>query len=450
MGTENRLSTPRVILFGSGNAGINLVNILVQTWLFYFLDPGTGRTLIPAAYIGSILMFGRIIDAVSDPIIGNWSDRLRSKHGRRIPFLALSALPLILISFLIFFEPSYAGSMTLRVIVLALLLGLFYILFTAFAAPYLGMIPDLSPARDDRVNLSTSSAVFNLMGTAIALIAMPLLLEFFAREKGTFDGMAFIPSTAIIALLALGTFVLTIVGVFPYRNRGEGPTENNILESMKMVFKNRPFMVYLFGMNIFWGGFFIVNVSVPYYVTVLMGKTIGFQSTALGITFGVAAVSFPLINLMLKHLGNRLVSVITSAVMTVALIFIFFVPNPPLGLSPAVFGMILMGITGFPISALFILPQSMIAELSDFRLPDGSKPGEAIYFGVQGLVLKFFVGVSSLVASILFDVFGNTVERPLGIQLTGPVVSSFALFALILFLFFYPDDRKGLHRPADI
>jgi Na+/melibiose symporter-like transporter len=85
----------------------------------------------------------------------------------------------------------------------------------------------------------------------------------------------------------------------------------------------------------------------------------------------------------------------------------------------------------------------MIADLSDYRLPDGSKPGEAIYYGLQGLVQKAAIGVVTAAGGILFDLFGNSPERPLGIRLTGPIGALFAIVAVVVMLR-YPDDRNGL------
>ena len=44
--------------------------------------------------IGLITAIGRVFDAVTDPLVGNWSDNLKSKLGRRIPFMRWSAIPL--------------------------------------------------------------------------------------------------------------------------------------------------------------------------------------------------------------------------------------------------------------------------------------------------------------------------------------------------------------------
>jgi len=426
--------------YGIGNAGMAIVNIVVQTWLIYFFAPPEGRVLLPATVIGSIWFFGRIVDAVSDPLISNWSDRLKSKLGRRLPFLFYTALPLAVVMFLLFFEPIFSGPAVLSGIILALLLGLFYFLFTAYAVPYLALIPDLSRNRADRLNLSTSSALFNLVGTAAAMILCGMLLSVFSSTED-FSSSAFIPVMLIMAAIAFLTFILTPAGLYKYRKTGTGGTNMNVLKAMKMVFKNKAFVIYVFGMNIFWGGFIIINVSVPYYVTVLMGKSADFTSIALGCTLGVALIFFTIINWGARRFGNRRVMLICTLMLAIVLSLIYFIPHGLFGLSPMLSGLILMALAGAPIAGLFILPNVMVAELSDFILPDGTKPGEAIYYGVQGVINKFVIGIVTLFAGILFDTFGATAGNSLGVQLTGPIGGVFALFAFFMFLK-YPSDIK--------
>ncbi|HDP79982.1 MAG TPA: hypothetical protein ENN21_03970 [Spirochaetes bacterium] len=444
MTDPRRLSLRHVVFFGTGNTGLSIVNIVLQTWLLYFLAPGVGRVLIPASYVGAVWFFGRVVDAAADPLIANWSDRLTSRHGRRMPFLMYSTVPLALVMFLLFWEPVYAGPLAVRVLILAVLLGSFYFLFTAWAAPYYGFIPDFSDDRADRLNMATSSAVFNLVGTAIAMIAAGKLIDAFSEKPGVFDPGAFTPSMGILAFITALSFALCIAGIFSLRNRGGAPAGENLWRTMGMVFQNKPYVVYLFAMNIFWGGFVIINVSVPYYVTVLMGQPVGFTAAALGATMGVAVLAFPFINYFAKRFGNRYTVIGCSGLMGLLLFMIPFIGAPFTGLSPTAMGMVIMVIAGIPIAGLFLIPNAMVADLSDFRLPDGRKPGEVIYFGVQGLLQKFIIGVVTAMAGVLFDVFGSSPERPLGIQLTGYIGGVLAFFSVYMFVRHYPDDRKGL------
>lgn len=421
------------LAYGSGNTGLAIVNIIVQTWLLYFFAPPEGRILLPASLVGSIWFFGRIVDALSDPLISSWSDRLRSPRGRRLPFLLFTALPLSLALMALFTEPLFpAGAPMAAALVLALVLGLFYFLFTAYAVPYLALIPDLSPMRQDRLNLSTSSALFNLAGTGIAMILCGMLITLFSREQA-FTSAAFVPAMGLMALLAFVTFLIPPLALKHLDRKNEAAAALPLVSAVRSVFKNRAFLFYVVGMNIFWGGFIIINVSVPYYVTVLMGESVGFTSVALGVTLGTALIFFPVINRSALKWGNKRIVRLCCLTMAIVLGLLYFIPAG-LGLfTPKTAGLILMALAGAPIAGLFIIPNAMIAELSDFTLPDGSKPGEAIYFGFQGIVNKLMIGIVTLMTGFLFDSLGKSAAAPLGVQLTGPIGGVLALAAFLIF-----------------
>jgi GPH family glycoside/pentoside/hexuronide:cation symporter len=433
----------KYLFFGSGSAGLSIVNILVQTWLIYFFAPSSGRVLIPASVVGIIWFIGRVVDSLMDPIIGSMSDRCNTRIGKRLPFLAAAALPLALLTFLIFFEGLYGGTLVVRSIVLGVLLSLYYLFFTMYGAPYYGLIPDLSKTTPDRINMATSGAVFQLLGTGVAMIGAGYLIDIFRSGPEGFDSGAYVPAIGILAFCALVFFVICIVGLIPYSGRQtEYSGGKNLIETFRLLSKNKPFIKYLFGMNIFWGGFIIINISVPYYVTVLMNREVSFTSVALGVTFGVSVLSFPIINILAKKMGNRKTLVLCSLLMAAVLLLIPAIGSGLFPVSPHIAGLILMGIAGFPVAGLFLVPNAMIADLSDFRTDDGVKVGEAVYYGFQGLVLKLMVGLVTAGTGILFDVYGSSVDKPLGILLTGPIGSVFAIVATVTFAFFFP--KEGL------
>jgi GPH family glycoside/pentoside/hexuronide:cation symporter len=434
----DRLTAAHTIGYGAGNTGLALVNIVVQTWLLYFFAPPVGRTLIPASLVGTIWLLGRLLDAAADPLVSSWSDRARSPAGRRIPFLLAASIPLALVCLLLFVDGLYSGPLLVRALVLAVLLGLYYVLFTVYAVPFNSLIADLGTDQADRVRLSTSAAVFNLAGTAGASVAAGLLIEQFSAERG-FDAEGFPPAVGILMGVAALTFLITPLSLWSKRRVGREPSPMRLFASMRNALGNRAFRTYLIGINTFWGGFIMINVSVPFYVTVLMGRDEGFTSIALGVSLGVALLCFPLVNLASRRFGNKRTVVASAGIMAVALALVPFL-RPETG--PAL-GLMVMGISGIGLSGLLVLPNAMIADLSDYRLPDGSKPGEAIYYGLQGLVQKAAIGVVTAAGGILFDLFGNSLERPLGIRLTGPIGALFAMVAVIVMLR-YPDNRNGL------
>lgn len=443
------------IAYGIGNTGLALVNIGLSSWLLFFLAPPEGRVLLPASLVGAIWLGGRIVDAFIDPPLASWSDGHSSSLGRRLPFMLWSGLPLGLCTVLLFSEAGYGPSPVLRAILLALYLGLFYFLFSIWAVPYNALVADLSPDQGERVDLSTSAATFNLLGTGIALIGFPALVGLFSPKPTgapgagpAFHGPAFLPAAAVIAVLAVVAFYASNLGLLRLRTAGDRPSRLSFLRSTASVFRNRPFVAYVVGINVFWAGFSMINVTVPYYITVLMGEGAGFTSVAMGATFGVALLCFPLMNLLAKGLGKRRTVMLSTLAMTFVLLLIWWIPSPPLGLSPKVFGLLVMGLAGFPIAGLFIIPNAMVADLSDFRLPGGEKPGEAIYYGVQGVIQNLMIGLVALLSGLLYDVLGNSPGHNLGVRLTGPIGAAFALFGFLAFLLFYPDDRRGLFGPS--
>lgn len=102
-------------LFAVGQLGWSMLSGVVTSWLVYFYQPSDdvvskGQTLflpqgavfIGLTIIGLIAAIGRIFDAVTDPWIAGKSDRCRSRLGRRIPFMRAAAVPLGIVTVLVF------------------------------------------------------------------------------------------------------------------------------------------------------------------------------------------------------------------------------------------------------------------------------------------------------------------------------------------------------------
>lgn len=64
---------------------------------------------LPAPWVGAAIMISLMLDALCDPLIGQWSDHLESRRGRRHPFLYASAVPVAL-AFYLLWNPPRVGS----------------------------------------------------------------------------------------------------------------------------------------------------------------------------------------------------------------------------------------------------------------------------------------------------------------------------------------------------
>ncbi len=412
------------IIYGSGSGGFSLIDRVLITWLFYYYitSPLEGvDALMPPFAFGIIMFLGRAVDAVADPVIARWSDNHQGKLGRRMPFMLFSGIAYAAV-FVLLFYPPVAQTSALNSAYLAVMLGLYFTLFTAYVCPYLALLPELARSNRDRVDLATFRAIFMLLGVGIALIGSGILIGIFS-----FHGMVWIMAVLGLVLLYLPLFIKE-------RDYAEAkPATLGLMEAIGTTFKNRAFVIYLVGNVTFWLGFNIVTLNLPLYVTVLLKGTEDDTAIYFGLAFVVALLFFPVVNMQSKKVGLKAVMMFALVAFLVLLPFFFFLGQPMLGLTPEIFGYILMGLAGLPLAVIFIVPDAIVAAVSDLEQKLSGQRREAMYFGAQGFILKLAMGLSTLITGALLQLFGSTAAQPLGIQLTGPVSAFFILIGVIVF-----------------
>ena len=108
----------RRFLYNASTAGWALLDSIFLTFYVAFLLPpkekiaegmvafiSNDRFLGIFTVLGAVMIFGRIVDAVADPLVAYWSDRSRSPIGRRRLFLIVGSVPLAVCPVLVFFPP---------------------------------------------------------------------------------------------------------------------------------------------------------------------------------------------------------------------------------------------------------------------------------------------------------------------------------------------------------
>ncbi len=412
------------IAYGAGAGGFSLIDRVLITWLFYYYitSPLEGvEALMPPFVFGLIMFFGRVLDALADPVIARWSDNYSGRLGRRIPFMLFSGVAYTAVFILLFYPPVAAKS-ALNSVYVAIFLGFYFILFTTYVCPYLALLPELARTNRDRVDLATFKAVFSLLGVGVALIGAGILIGMLG-----FHGMVWV--MAIIGLL-----LLYLPMIIKERDYAEAePATLGLVEAIKTTFKNQPFLIYLIGNVTFWLGFNIITLNIPLYVTVLLRGTEDDTSIYFGLAFVVALLFFPVVNILSKKLGLKVMMMFALVAFLVLLPLFFFLGQPLAGLSPEVFAYIIMALVGLPLAVIFIVPDAIVAAVSDLEVKLSGQRREAMYFGAQGFILKLALGLSTVITGALLQLFGSTLAQPLGIQLTGPISAIFILIGVIVF-----------------
>ena len=312
----------KTILYSSGQLGFAISDRIWVTFMLYFYLP-PAETGMPElisnvtfwgilTVTGLVTIFGRVVDAFADPLVGFWSDKSKSKLGRRKVFMLFGGLPLMVSAVLLFFPPFKTAGIG-NALYMALMLGLLLFFFTVYVLPYLALIPELTHTNEDRMNMVTIQAVFSLAGAIVVMIFGYMLwgaIEGWGIEKA----MALKLTIIVLALIGLVFLYLAILPIDEKRYCDAAPAEAGLIESLKTIFANKAFMYYLFGTICFWFSLNIISQTAPYYVTVLLKKEEAFASILFAAVFGVALIFFPIINAASRYIEKRVIMIIGLAI----------------------------------------------------------------------------------------------------------------------------------------
>src|SRR5690349_21455846 len=88
-----RLPFRTKLAFGAGSAAETIALYSLLNWAMLFYNQVQG---VPAYMVGLALSVSLVLDGITEPVVGSWSDRTHSKLGRRHPWMFAGALPIAL------------------------------------------------------------------------------------------------------------------------------------------------------------------------------------------------------------------------------------------------------------------------------------------------------------------------------------------------------------------
>lgn len=436
-----KLTTGKIWLFAAGQFGWALLSGIISNWLVYYYQPdeaavSQGQTVfIPQGLvifgvftiIGAITAFGRIFDAVTDPLIASWSDRCKSKEGRRIPFLKWAALPLALSTVLVFWSPvtekSWINAGFLFLAVMA-----YYLSITAYCTPYNALIPELGHTQKERLNISTVISFTFIAGTAVAYLA-PMIWGAFLPSAGRVDAIR-ITFTG----MAVVAFFCMLVPVFAIREKeyvNTVPTDDTAFRSLAATFRNEEFRKFVGSDILYWIAITMFQTGLPFFVTSLLKlpetiTTLYFVGmTALSLVFYVP------INKLAAHMGKKKLMLSAFAIFSVAYFYTGFLGKMT-ALPPAVQGAALTVTAALPMAVFGILPQAVVADIaqSDAKLSGSNREG--MFYAARTFAFKMGQSLSML----LFTAVSTVGDDGDGYRIAAFIAAGFCLLGGILFAFY--------------
>ena len=427
-------------------------NGMIGNYLLYFFQP-TAKSGLPILlpdnkFLGFITIMalitaiGKIVDAVTDPIVASLSDKCTHKAGRRMPFLRFAAIPYALSVLMIFWAPFEAGSVA-NAIWVGFFLVTYYVSYTFYFIPRNALVPEIIPDAKDRVGYYGISTVF-FMGTSSFMYAATLFVNIL-KGFGLSPLWAWRSVFTFFAAIGVVCLLLTAYAFDEkeYVEQNIKPKES-MLKSFALVFKNREFVVFSLG-DLFSGvsmAFF--QTAMLYYITMLLNVPEEQSFLVMLSAIAVAICLFPMIIKFSRKYNKKILLVLASIVFTIVFGFIYF-GDKIAALAPGkeLFVGLAMGVVvSFPFAAINILPQSVLSDIIQCDSLENKVNREGIFSAVKTFIEKIasavaMMGVSSILA--VGALSGESVGLQ-GVKLTGVFAGGFSLLSLLFFIFY--NDKK--------
>lgn len=245
---------------GAGQVALNSINGLIGMLTYFYTD----KVGIAAATVGTIMLVTRILDAITDLIMGKVVDGTKSKYGKARTWMLWTAIPTLLAIILLFTVPAEASSTTKTIYALITVTFATAIIYTAIAIPYGSLMAMRTKSSDERGKMGITRSIFGyIIGMVIAIILIPI-----TNMLGG-DQTAWI--TVAVVLGVLSTISLYLTFLVSKEDNNQGVTkekEDNVpfFESVKLLFKNKYWVMMLFA-QLFINMMYVLSGSTGVYYT---------------------------------------------------------------------------------------------------------------------------------------------------------------------------------------
>ena len=418
--------TLKHITFSMGNfANTIAYQVFGNRIQFYYVD----ILKLNPALAGILWTIYGLWNAVNDPLMGQVSDRTRTKFGRRVPYVAFGAIPLGL-SFFFLWTPPHKPAWLLAAYFL-MILAVFDTIYSLLMIAYNSLFPEVAPTVRDRVDLSMTREI---LGT-IALLASYILAPILA------DSVGYIWMGVIMGVLVAIGYLVSMIGV------KEKPIDDKEVQvgmgkSLKIVLSSIPFRWFL-GANIttqyIW---LVLGAMLPFWRKYALGIQAPIQAfgTKLGpgdseaILLGLCILlAIPCLLIwrpVVLRLGYRRAWII-GALSFVPGLFIMMVAN---SFYTGLVGTLLVA-PG--LASSMIMPIPVIAEcIDDDAKKEHGYRREGIFFGMNGGITKLaFSAQGVLFASIMTAagyVAGASVQTPAAVWGVRFLIGGTTLIATLI------------------
>lgn len=434
---ENRsLHMKERIGYGVGDFANNMMFAPVNSFFTYFLTNVAG---LGAGVVGTLLLVSRLLDGVSDLIVGTCMEKIHSKHGKARPWLLWWCVPFAISLVLLFSAPDFG--MTGKIIYAFLTYNLAVtIVFTAINLPFGSLAALMTKNQTERGYLNISKMVFAFGGGMVVnAITLPLV-KLWGNDSAAWQ-KTFILYGVVAIILFLVVFFTTKEAVTESAEENGNVEKIDIKEALISLVKNKYWiqMLGIFFLNSTVNAFIGVNVYYAQYImddTNLVGSLSIFQNVASFVAFAVCAA-------IIRRVGKQEIAL---AGVTISFIGYAMVLLDPTSYALLYIAAIVKGIGNAALSGVMY---GMLADTVEYNDWKSGIRAEGLVFSANSIGGKIGSGIGSAVLGWVLAAFGfvsSSAVQPEsainGIRIIFLYVPLVIFVAMFVILMFYKLDRE--------
>ena len=435
---SKRLSFQTKFTYGVGELGTAVPIGLAIFYLLFFLTEVVG---LSPTLAGTVLLIGRVWDAVNDPVIGWLSDRTQSRWGRRYPWLVLGALPLGFFTFMLWLVPPLESQTSLFLYYVLMAMG-GYAAFSVIILPMVAIATELTPDYDERTSIMSVRSAANIIGSVVGLVLAQIifaLVEDTRRQYVILGG-----ATAIFIVVAIAVCVVGTYGQYrPIMRNQPELSPHPIGRQLRKVFQNRAFR-WVMGLYLCsWVGVQVTAAMLPFFVTnwMQLGEQ-HFTQMAIAVQ-GSSVALLPFWLWVTKRTSKQCVYFAVAPLALRGVCGLGLIQPGQVGLMYAT-GVV----TGAGLSTFYLVPFAMLPDvIDDEELRTGERQ-EGIFISLMVFLQKVGVAIAIFLSGWMLDWAGQIGPdaRLLVIRVLASVIPGLLIFGGLYCVHRYPLTRRAHHR----
>jgi sugar (glycoside-pentoside-hexuronide) transporter len=382
-----RAQATAVVIAGFGQ---NVVLTTVTTFVLAYLIQYAGISSAGIAVVTAIITVAKILDAITDPIMGVIIDLTRTRWGKLRPYILFSAAPVAALTALMFAVPD--ADEPLQLIYFGVVYVLWGFAYTVCDVPFWGLIGSAFPDATQRTRVIGNVRAFGAISLGLATLGMPWLARALSGG-GEPTGTGWTLAVALVSVVGMALFLFAF---FVPRERPSALAQGRLTlrQLGGTLIRNTPLLLVLLG-SVLGFGRFIVQAGGAVFVVVAYGDEGLFTLIGAAIIVGLVGSSFATPPL-LKWISARALMVGSSLVGAVLYVAMYLV-----GFASIAAIVAFIFLTGLTLGIFLVVQATMIADAVD----DAERRTGIRNDGISFATLTFVSKIMSALAVLVFGLF---------------------------------------------